>query len=391
MPNEAIGALAPRPPFGGAILLAWRNLAHDRARFAVTMVGVVFAVVLIAVQLGLFLGFTTTITALIDNTRADFWIASRGVQYLEISRRMSERDYYRVLGTPGVAAAEKLVVQFTFWRKPQGGEESVIIVGVDPRSSMSGPWNVVAGSIEDLRAPDAVMIDELYREKLGVSRIGEVVEIRGWRARVVGFTRGIRSFTTSPFVFASHNNALKYADYDAAGTTYVIGRAAAGADPAAVMADLRRRLPDHDILGTAEFSRMTRDYWMFTTGAGMAIVLAAALAFIVGIVVVAQVLYATTIDHLAEFGTLRAIGAPNRFILRIILAQAAIAAILGHAVGAGVALGLARLSEHSPALLSIPHWLAGGLFLVTLGMCVLASVVSVRKALRIDPAMVFQR
>jgi putative ABC transport system permease protein len=372
-------------------LLAWRNLAHDRSRFVVTLVGIIFAVVLIAMQIGLFLGFSDSTTVIIRHARADFWIVAKGTQNFEIALPINERELYLARSVPGVAHAERLLVQFVNWRKPTGGDESIIVVGSDLNIGLAGPWNLVAGRLEDLRLPDAVMIDRVFQDKLGVTQVGTTVEVNGHRARVVGFTQGIRSFTTSPWVFASFRTGQRLSGFGPELTNYIIGTLEPGADPVAVRDALARTLPRTDVYTSEEFASRTSDYWMFTTGAGASVLVSAVLGLLVGMVIVAQVLYATTVDHLTEFGTLRAMGAPRAFIYRVILGQAAISATLGHIPGVGMALLMAKGSEAGAALILVPTWLAIGLYGVTLTMCVLASVVSIRKAMGIDPVMIFQR
>ena len=381
------------PPWGSrmAWLLAWRNLAHDRSRFVVTLVGIVFAVVLIAMQIGLFLGFSDATTVIVRHTHADFWIVARGAQNFEISLPMKDRELYLARSVPGVAQAERLLVQFVPWKKPGGGDESIIIVGFDLNSGLAGPWNLVAGRLEDLRQPDGVMVDRVYMEKLGIASTGTELEINGRRARVVGLTQGIRSFTTSPWVFASFRTAQGFSRLADDESNYVIGTFAPGADPVAVRAALAEALPRSDVYLSDDFAARTRDYWMFTTGAGASVLVSALLGLLVGSVIVAQVLYATTVDHLTEFGTLSAMGAPRDFIYKVILGQAAISATLGHVPGIMLALLLAEASALSAAVVLVPWELAIGLYGVTLAMCMLASLISIRKAMGIDPAMVFQR
>ena len=350
-------------------LLAWRNLAHDRARLLVTLVGVAFAVALIAIQAGLFLGFSETATTVIANTRADLWVAAKGTQNFETPSPLGEREYYRLRALPGIAEAEPLVVQFLPWRRPTGGDEGVIVVGFDTASGLAGPWRTLAGVVADLRRGDTVAVDRIYLDKLGVRGVGDQAEIAGRRARVAVITDGIRSFTTSPWVFASLRTAREMAGLREGEAHYVIATVAPGHDPDAVLAAARRALPDALVLRGDEFATRTADYWIHSTGAGAALFTAALLALVVGSAIVAQVLYATTVDHLAEFGTLRAMGAPARFVRGVIGWQAVIAALLGHAAGAALALLAARLSENSTALVVVPLALAAALFVVTLAMC----------------------
>jgi putative ABC transport system permease protein len=370
--------------------LARRNLTHDRVRLAVTLTGIVFAVVLIVVELGLFVGFTVTTSNVIDNSSADLWVTSKHVPYIELGVPFSERKLYQVRAVPGVANAEKFILRWTQWKRHDGRQESVQIVGINPDKPLVGPWNLVEGSVADLKKPDAIIIDETYKDKLGVTRAGEVFELNGRRARIVGFTRGIRAFTTSPHVFTAFKNAQNFTRLPEDQTIFVLVKVAPGADLNQVRSDIVAHVKDVDVFTRAEFSRMTRSYWMFTTGAGVAVLLAAFLGLVVGFVVVAQTIYATTVDHLREFGTLKAIGASNRYIYKVILKQASISAVIGYALGMSVSLLVVQASQHGGAAILVPWPMAVGMFFVTLFMCAGAAVVSIRKVTRLDPAIVFK-
>jgi len=370
--------------------LAQRNLMHDKVRLAVTLTGIVFAVVLIVVEMGLFLGFTVTTSSIIDKSGVDLWIVSKHTPYIEQGAAFSERKLYQVLATPGVAAADKYIVRFAEWKTPDGSEQSVQIVGFDPYSKIGGPWNVVQGNVEDLKTPDAVMIDELYAKKLGVTQVGEIFEIYGRRARVVGFTKGIRAFTTTPYVFTSFKNGQDYARLREDQTLFILVKAAAGSDLKALQGELQARLRDVDVLTTKQFSNMTRFYWMFTTGAGVAVLIAAVLGLVVGVVVVAQTIYATTMDHIREYGTLKAMGAPNSYIYKVIITQAAIAAVVGYGLAMLVSIFVVRGSQSGGAAILLPLPMVVALFFLTLLMCATAAVVSIKKVTSLDPAMVFR-
>lgn len=370
--------------------LARRNLLHDRVRLAVTLTGIVFAVVLIVVELGLFVGFTVTTSNIIDNSGVDLWVTSKHVPYIELGVPFSERKLYQVKAMPGVQDAEKFILRWTQWKRFDGQTESVQIVGFNPDKPLGGPWNLIEGSVTDLKKPDAVIVDEIYKKKLGVDHIRQVFEINGHRARIVGFTRGIRAFTTAPHVFTTFKNAQDFASLPADQTIYVLVKAAPGADLNQVRQDIVTRVRDVDVLTSAEFSRMTRSYWMFTTGAGVAVLLAAILGLIVGFVVVAQTIYATTVDHLREYGTLKAMGAPNSYVYRVIMEQASISAVIGYTLGMLVSFFVVRASQHGGAAILLPWPMAVGIFFLTVLMCIGAALVSINKVMRLDPAMVFK-
>ena len=373
-------------------LLARRNLFHDRVRFVVTLTGIVFALVLIIVQFGLFLGFTTTTSNNIDHSNADLWVVFHGVGYFDTGRMFSERKLYEVLGTPGVQQAEKYIQNFAYWKKPDGGVENVQVIGFHAGSGLGEPWNVVQGSPRDVKQADGVIIDELYKEKLGVSKVGDRVEIGDHRARVVGFTHGIRSFTTSPFVYTSFKNALNYTRPEARQDqlTYILIRVAPGFTPAQVQNNIVKQVSDVEVYTREEFSQRTRFYWMFTTGAGLAVLTAALMGLVVGIAVVAQTIYAATMDHVREYGTLKAMGATNRYLYRVLIEQAVWSGALGYGLALIVAHFIVQGSEKGGALILMPLSMKVGMLFLAIAMCITAALVSINKVTKLDPAMVFK-
>jgi putative ABC transport system permease protein len=370
--------------------IAWKNLIHDKVRLAVTLVGIVFALVLILVQFGLFLGFLDTSSNIVAQSRADLWVTAPSIPHVNGGSALSESNRYRILSIPGVERADKYTLFFVVWKIPTGAQQSVQVVGFPVESELGGPWNVTAGSLDDLHGEDTVMIDEIYRDKLGITSLGQTVEISGRRARVVGFTRRIRSFTTIPYIFTSFKNSQNYAGLAENQAIYFLLKVAPGADLAAVKSALKERLPELDVYTNEELRMKTQNYWVFSTGAGITTLIGAVLGLIVGIVVVAQTIYAATVDHIREFGTLKAMGASNSHIYQVILTQAALSAAFGYAIAISIALVVAGASESGNAPILIPSEVAFGTFGLALAMCAGASIISIRKATRIDPAMVFR-
>jgi putative ABC transport system permease protein len=373
-----------------AFRLAWRNITRDRVRLVIAVVGVAFAVLLMTVQLGLLIGFATISSSLIDKAQADIWIVPRGAKDVDQAGYLIERQKYRALGVSGVDAAQSLIVRFTEWKRPDGGTESVIVVGIDPVKPVLQPWNFIEGSVDDLRITDGVVIDELYSQKLGVSKIGQTVEIVGHRARIVGITSQIRTFTQSPYVFANLNNARVWTGLPDERTTYLLVRAQQGANLTALRNALQAVLPASDVYTAREFSWRTRIYWLITTGVGAALLIAAVLGVIVGMVIVSQTLYSATMERLQEYATIRAMGATNRYLQTIVLRQSLVSGTLGYVIGTTIAVIVAWMSRGSSATLMLSYPLIVILGAVTLAMCVGASLISIRKVLRVDTASVFR-
>jgi putative ABC transport system permease protein len=370
--------------------LALKNLFHDKVRLAVTLVGIIFSVVLSSIQLGLFVGFQRATSDILLNSNADLWITSKNVTHAEDGVPFSEQKLYQVLASRQVERVEKQIVQFSTWKKPDGADTGILLVGADLDGGMGVPFNITAGSLEDLKQPDAVMVEELYKEKLGVTGIGQTVEIRGYRAKVVGFTRGIRSFTTSPPVFTSFKNAQNFFGIAEDQTLYLVVRAKQGVDLQTLKQELKSTVADVDVHTREEWTSKQRNYWMFGTGAGITVLIAAFLGLLVGVVVVAQTIYSATVDHIREYGTLKAMGASNFYLYKVIITQAFLSGLIGYAVGMSIALFVSYISLKGTTAIILPKELVGGLFILTILMCISASIVSINKVTRIDPAMVFK-
>jgi len=378
-------------PVKMAAKLAYRNLFHDRLSLTVTLVGIVFSVVLVAVQCGLYIGAERMIAVMLDQSDGDLWIVPYGTKSFDDPTFLMGHEKYAVLSTPGVEDAEELVVNFSAWRKPGGGTTTVLLVGSDHVEGSLKPWNIVEGSLNDLRAPSTVAVDDTYFVDLGVTKIGDTAEVNNMRVKVAAVTHGIRSFTTLPYVFTSLARARTLLGTSANQASYTLVRLAPGADPKEVRDALEARLKDREVLEQAEFRKRSVDYWLFQTGAGAALIAGAALGLIVGIVIVAQTLYASTKDHLNEFATLRALGAAASYVYKVILIQALLSAVIGYAIGMVISLLVIWASKDTSMSIVMTPGLAVLLFALTIGMCAIAAVSAIFKVTRIDPAGVFSR
>lgn len=374
-----------------AAKLAYRNLFHDRLSLVVTLTGIVFSVVLVAVQCGLYIGSERMIAAMLDQSQGDLWVVPLGTKSFDDPSLLIGHEKYSVLSTKGVATSEELVVGFAAWRKPKGGTTAVLLVGSDHENGTLKPWNIVAGSLGDLDAPFSVAVDDTYFKDLGVEKNGDTAEINNVRVRIAAVTHAIRSFTTLPYVFTSLKQARMLLDAGSNQASYALVRLEPGTDLEKVRADLIARLQDREVLTQQEFRNRSVDYWLFQTGAGAALIAGAALGMIVGIVIVAQTLYSSTKDHLNEFATLRALGASAGYIHKVILIQAMMSAVLGYGVGMVLSMLVIWASKDTTLLIVMTPGLALLLFVLTIGMCAIAAVSAIFKVTRIDPAGVFSR
>ncbi len=374
------------------VTLASRNLFHDRVRLIATVVGIVFSIVLVTVQLGVFLSFERMITTMIDHAQADLWITPAETKSFEGSALLSGRERFHALSVDGVADVVPVVVGYASWRRPNGGASiPIFLIGSPAGAAGLRPWNVVEGRADDLRMPDAVAVDRSYFAQLGIGRLGASAEIGNQKARVVAVTNRIRSFTTMPQVFTSLERGRAYLGVPAGRANYFIVRLAPGADATAVRARIAAGLTDAEVLTPDEFGHRSRVFWLFDTGAGAALLGSAILGIIVGTIIVAQTLYSSTKDHLKEFATLRAMGSSCGYILKVILVQALLSAVVGFSIAAVIGVAIVHATAEAALPVIMTPTLTLGLFALTLAMCTVAAVSAIRVVTRIDPATVFAR
>jgi putative ABC transport system permease protein len=373
------------------LTLAFRNLFHDRVRLAVTLIGILFSIVLVAVQLGLYLGARTMIVQTIDKADADVWIMAFGTKNFEEGQTLSGRERFAALSIPGVVKATPLIVSFAEWKKPAGGSTLSVVVGADADDGAVTPWNIVEGDLSTLSGRDAVFVDRTYLSELGITGVGDTAQIAASRVRVAGLTDGIRSFTVSPFVFTTLSRARSMLAMPSDSTTYILVKTDANVAPETVRDQLRTKLPELEVLTKDEFRKRSLDHWLFATGAGIALIGGAILGVIVGTVIVAQTLYSSTKDHLAEFATLRALGSSSSYIYKVILAQAGLSACLGYALGMVIALTIVAFTQNTALPIVMTPGLAATLLALTVSMCAISAVAAIAKVTKIDPAMVFSR
>lgn len=373
--------------------LARKLLLADRVRFAVAIAGVSVSVMLVLVQVGLFFGFMDTASSIIDASHADLWVGKRGNESFEFATPYDERAFYKVASVRGVERAERVLMNFAQFKLRDGGDLGVQIVGVEAspgHSPLLGPWNIVDGAPDRLSEPGAIVVDRSEYAKLQIDRVGTTSEISGVRAHVVALTEGIRSFTTSPIVFTDIRTARSYMpQLGSSAVTYVLVKVAPGVDVEVVRQRINA-LPHLAAYTTAQLSQRTRDYWSERTGVGAGFFTTAVLGIIVGFVVVGQILYSGTLQYLREYGTLKAMGAKNGMVIRVILSQAMISAGIGFVVGSVLAVAMRSAMALANLRVALFPSLYAATLAVTIAMCSFAAVMSIVKVLSLDPASVFK-
>jgi len=371
--------------------LGLKTLLYDKVRFLITVSGVAFAVTLVLVQAGLFVGLLDNSTITINKLGADLWVTSKNSPNLDFVHQFPESNLNRVRSVPGVARADNLILSFMQVALPSGAEETLVMYAMEDFERWGVPWSVSAGKVSDLKRGPYVMFDESASKRFGAFAVGDYREIQGKRLKIVGTTTEAKSFTTTPLAFMDFRRAQELQpSLLREKTSYILIRVQPGADLPTVKAEIERRLPYNDVYLSADWAKRSRDYWIANTGIGFNAFLTVFLGCLVGIVVVAQTLYSSTMEHLREFGTVKAIGGSNLDIYRMLARQASISAVIGFVLGYVPAQLLKPVIAKADLKLIIVPELTLTVFVGTVVLCLVSALVSFRKVASIDPALVFR-
>ncbi len=372
------------------IYVAWRMLVGDTAKYVSLVLGLGFAVLLITQQASIFLGLMARTYGMVtDMPSARVWVMDPGVQYPDDLKPLKEPDLLRVRDVPGVDWAVPLFKGTGRARDIASGEfQTVMIFGLDPVSLLGLP-HLIEGRAEDLLDVDAVFVDDAGAERLGVS-VGDTLELNDHRARIRGIMKTQRTFVSFPLIYTTYPRAVLFAPRERHMLSFVLCAPRPGV-PDEVLA---RRIEAQTGLGAAtqsEFARRTLAYYTKNTGITINFGTTVLLGFLVGLAVAAQTFYTFTLENMKHFGALKAMGATNRTLVVMILFQALVTGCLGYGLGVGGASlfgALTRSNKHLAFLM--PPELLFFSFVLMLLLVTAASLLSIRKVVKVEPAIVFR-
>ncbi len=368
--------------------LGLRMALHAKPKFVGTVLGVIFAVVLAAQQLGVLFGLLDKNTQFVDNTTADIWIVPPGTTYANPGQKMSVALLNQARVTPGVAQASALIMAGTTIRKPSGGAEALTLVGVDLDTMLGGPYNIVVGNTDVLRQADTMFFEDAVRDKLGGLNIGSVREVGGHQVRVGGFTWGLLPFGPA-YTFANIDLARTLASIPEDQLNFVLVRVAPGYTANQVAQTLRANIDTAEVITKTAFhtkivSQLLRDQLGISFGTSTAF------GLIIGFIIVMLSMYSSVIDNLREFGTLKAIGLTNWDLMRMLAVQSVMYALVGSLIGLGLVSLMAQGISSAKLAVIVPPTLVIATPIIMTVMCLLASLLALSRVAKLEPGMVFR-
>ena len=382
--------------------IAIKMLVGDRAKYLGIVMGITFASLLITQQSAIFVGLMTrTYSAITDLRLPDVWVMDPKVQFIDDIKPMQSTKLLNVRGVEGVEWAMPLYKGLLKARLDNGNFQTVNVIGLDDATLIGGPPAMVEGRLADLRRNEGVIVDAVgAADKLakpprepGGPRVplavGDTLEINDRRATVVGISSNSRTFQSQPIVYTTYSRALGYAPPERRLLSFVLVKAKPGQD----LKELTERITR--VTGLAaytreDFEKLTVNYFMKYTGIPINFGIAVVLGFIVGTAIAGQTFYNFTLDNLRQFGALKAMGAQNGTLLKMILLQAVTVGLIGYGLGVGLASLIGYVSRGSELAFRMPWQLLAVSGTAVAIITVFTALLSIWKVVRLEPAIVFK-
>lgn len=375
--------------------IALKMLTGNQGKYLGIILGIAFASLLIAQQASIFCGLMRqTCGQIRDIQGADMWVMDANVQFVDDVKPLSDTDLYRVRGVPGVSWAVRLYKGLARSRLADGNFQQTIVLGLDDATLVGAPPRMVLGNLFDLRKPDAVIMD-LEGYKLlwpgEEPRVGRRFEMNDHEAEIVGICKASRTFQTFPVVYTRYTQALDFVPNERKVLSFILANATPGANVDEVCRRIETQTGLRAVTGE-QFGWITMDYFLRKTGIPFNFGVTVALGFIVGTAIAAQTFYLFTIENIKQYGALKAMGAGNLSLLSMIVVQAMLVSVIGFSLGIGVAAWFGKMATAPSSRLAFympwPVFIGTGLAVIVISM--LSSLLSLRRVITLEPAVVFQ-
>ena len=372
--------------------IALKMLLGDRAKYISLIAGLAFAVLLMSQQGAIFMGLLKRSSGALQNVgQPDLWVADPYVRWISESRALSDADLARVRSVPGVEWAEPFFNARATCDLPNGNSRIVNLVGIDRTTMVGQPPEVTEGRLEDLRRPDAVFVEESARAKLDFPKIGDQLKLNDKRAIVVGYCRAKSGFDSPALVYTTFENAIQFVPLGRNKITFILVKC----KPEVPIPEIQARIAQSTNLRALTAEQMldlTVNFILKETGIGINFGITVLLGVVVGLAISTAVFYQFTIENSRYYAVLKAMGTSNLRLVGMVLVQAFWVGLVGFGIGIG-GTALFALSSRKPGTelaAFFPWWLFVGSFIGML-MCVgLASFLSLRSVIRLEPAVVFK-
>ena len=369
---------------------ALRFISYDKPKSIGVILGIVISTFLIGQQTGIFLFLTRAMSSLVANTQADIWVVDDQTTNANALGLIDVRVGRQVESIPGVRKAYPLVITGGTAKFQGGQSQPVALVGIQAPAFRGGPWGIGQGDLASLMEEGAVSIEFFERKNLNNAGLGSSFEINGRRVFVALVTKGVRGFGGN-YVFTTIDRARALSQVSPTKTNAFLVDIEEGQEPAGVRDRINDGLAGVRAWTKDDFARATVSTVLATSGIALSIGTLIIFATLAGMIIIGLTMYSAAVDRLRDYGTLKAIGADNSYVRRLIMIQALFFGLTGYGISIvlieGFRMGIANsgvIFRYSPAI-------KAAFFAVTILIALGGALFAMRRLSRLEPASVFRR
>ena len=375
---------------GYVLRIALKMLFGDKMKFLTLVVGLTFTCFLLTQQGSIFCGLMLRTASNIFETASPIWVIDPTANSFNDVVDLKISEVARVRSVEGVQYAVPMSLHGAIAQSDNGQTATIQVVGVDDESLIGLPAGLQKGRYEDLNQPNAVIISKTRSERYGSPEIGDEFEINDHRVKVVGVIDSKKTFAPFPVLYTAISRVQSLMPDKQRIVSFILVKPKAGVDEVALCEKITENT-GLKAIRLWDFVFSTMKFWAANTGIPINFGTNVVMVLIIGTVISAQTLYAFMLENIRQFGTFKAIGITNGQLIRMVLMQSITVGLIGYGLGVGGAslFGLFLPTNSQLAYYTPPHLIVIVLILV-MGFCLIASVLSLYRVLRIDPAIVFR-
>ena len=369
---------------------AIRFILYDKPKSLGVLAGIVISIFLVGQQVGIFIFLTDAMKSIVANNNGYIWIVDPKTDDANQLAGLDMRVGRQAASIEGVERVYPVVITAGAARFENGKTAGMTIVGAEAPDFVGGPWGLFSARREDM-LPEGAIITEFFDKKtFGSVRPGEYFELNGKKVYNAGFTKGVRGFGGAPYVFTTIERARALGNFSTDQASLFLVKWKTGYTKEQVIAHLNRSIPnirawDADALAASTVSNI-----LASSGIALSVGSLVFFAIISGFVIIGLTLYSAAIDRLRDYGTLKAIGASDGYITRLILLQAFLISLLGFLLGYALVEGFRNGVAQAGTVFRFPPEIRIGFFLLTLFIALGGSLFAIRKIKRLEPAAIFR-
>ncbi|MGA0557112.1 ABC transporter permease [Larkinella sp. VNQ87] len=369
---------------------AFKFMRYDVAKSLGALAGIVISVFLVAQQAGIFIFLTDAMRSIVDNNKGYIWVTDETTTNANQLSQLDVRKGYEISSLPGVARAYPVVVASAGAKFTNGTTGGFSLIGSEAPAFVGGPWRLYTAKPQDM-IPEGALITDFYDAKaLGGLQPGDYFEVNGKKVYNAGLTRGARSFGGGLLAFTTIERARFLANVPTNKVSFYLVKPKPGVPEDTVIRLINRSINGVRAWNADDLSQVTVETVLATNGIAASFGSLIGFAIISGLVIIGLTLYSAAIDRIKDYGTLKAIGATNWYVSRLILTQALLFAVVGYGIGRLLAEGFRLGIAQSGTLFFFPTWFEFALFGITLVISLGGSIFAIRRINSLEPATVFR-